>query len=82
VVPFRLFRVLVHASCEKKFTRSAGVTNHKRTHTGEMPYKCDVCEKKFTRSAGLTNHKRTHTGEMPYECTFCKKTFSRSQGCI
>ncbi|CAF1344192.1 unnamed protein product [Rotaria sordida] len=44
--------------CGKDFPRSANLTRHLRTHTGEQPYDCKYCERSFSISSNLQRHIR------------------------
>ena len=60
------------------FTTQGHLTDHKRRHSGERPYICEVCNDKFMRSSTLKIHMRRHTGEKPYKCEKCDRAFSES----
>jgi len=48
--------------CGKVFKNCSNLTVHRRSHTGEKPYRCCICAYACAQSSKLTRHMKTHGG--------------------
>ncbi|XP_067931832.1 zinc finger protein 341-like isoform X2 [Watersipora subatra] len=69
--------------CNKAMKSEYYLKAHRRIHTGELPYACELCGKRFNRKDKVNRHMLTHDLVKKFVCPFkditgCEKAFARS----
>jgi KRAB domain-containing zinc finger protein len=59
--------------CDTAFKRNNSLVKHKRMHSADQPFPCDVCGKVFVYQSELVRHGRAHSGERPFSCAICER---------
>ncbi|XP_078253803.1 zinc finger protein 407-like [Rhinoraja longicauda] len=67
-------RKFVCEICDRTFTEKWALTNHKKLHMGQKPFKCPwlTCYYSFLTASAMRDHFRTHTGEKSFLCDLCR----------
>ncbi|XP_017035374.1 zinc finger protein ZFP2 isoform X2 [Drosophila kikkawai] len=65
-----------HENCGKSFVNQHNLTSHRRVHSEERNYVCELCGYRSRYREALIVHRRTHTGEKPFQCQTCDRCFA------
>ncbi|XP_058814263.1 zinc finger protein 625-like isoform X2 [Topomyia yanbarensis] len=63
--------------CDATFKLYGNFIIHRRSHTGERPYPCNICGRAFSTSSNMKTHMNVvHSQDRPYKCQQCHKSFN------
>ncbi|EDV92344.1 zinc finger protein 2 homolog [Drosophila grimshawi] len=65
-----------HENCGKSFVSQHNLTSHRRVHSTDRNYVCELCGYRSRYRFALVVHRRTHTGEKPFKCQTCSRCFA------
>ena len=66
--------------CGKGCSSRSELESHKRSHTGERPYKCHLCSNTYKHNADLQQHILAgHLGKRPHVCDVCGRAFTEKR---
>jgi transcription elongation factor Elf1 len=74
VAPLTCLHTLIHADTA---TRNYSIMKHKRKHTGEKPFECNICGYRGAEKSTLDRHLTTHTGAKAFACKLCEYKAAR-----
>ena len=60
-------KMIACPDCGQTYRHKYGLKVHRATHTGQLPFKCDICEKAFALKSQLKRHEKRHQG---YDCAY------------
>ncbi|XP_030378193.1 zinc finger protein 664 [Scaptodrosophila lebanonensis] len=63
-------------NCGKSFVNQHNLSSHRRVHSTERNYVCELCGYRSRYREALIVHRRTHTGEKPFKCETCERCFA------
>ena len=55
---------------------TSSLIRHKRKHSGEHLYHCEVCNKALSQQSNLIRYQQLRSDERPYVCAVCNKAYS------
>ena len=66
-------------NCDKAFSRSSHLQDHRAVHTKEKKFQCSICQKRFSFLSTKKSHELIHTERQDFKCDHCLKPFKGKQ---